>query len=404
MTDIQKILFRLLTEIDGICRRHEITYFLHENTALEAVQGSRMGEERCNAEVAMSVPELKKFIKAFSEEKPADRSLDSWLTDPKYGEFGCRYTAEDTLFLDLPNCHHYGRYGFGVTVNVLRDVPSSKLRSKVETAREIGFEMNFAEGNRSTGRKAAIAGKLVRKKLSADGGEGFAKKMFEDFCRIYDVPDAEICFTKHFRTRRYHFRKSWFSEPVMTTLEGHQFPVPQKEYFTSLYGKGYMTRKLPGRKMTGYIVSDTAIPYKEYLAALKDYGMPLELYIKERERYIRKQTEGQPKMDTIKHYWDLLFRTGDRFDLYERYAPIKDELLTLRREGRFDELTAELAPYRELLMKNYKLGLGLSFDPDILECMLEILSREGSGELAAQIRDMIPPEHRGPAVIKGYDE
>ena len=405
MTEIQKTLFTLLTEVDDICRKYGITYFLHENSALEAVQKGHMGEERMIAEVIMRVPELLKFMDAFEQEKPAHRSLESWLSEARYGDFGCRYVNDDTLFLDLPNYHHYRKYGFAVRINVLRDFPASRIRSKLATAKEIGFEMTFAEGNRAEAKKYELCEKLVRPKLKTpESSLEFTRKMFGEFCGIYDNPNAERCFFKYFRTQRHHCERRWFAEPTVTTLEGRSFPVPAKEYFVSLYGQGYMSRRLPGRKMTEYIVADTEIPWRDYLKEIADAGLPLKKYISERERYIRKQKAGQPKVDTIKHYWDLLFRTGDRFELYEQYAPMKKELLAMRREGRYDELSAALAPYREKLMKNYKLGLGLCFDPEIFDCMLDVLRREGNAPLAAELREMIPQEHLQPIVIKGYDD
>ena len=405
MTEIQKTLFTLLTEVDDICRRNRITYFLHENTALEAMQKPHMGEERMIAEVIMRVPDLLRFIDAFEKEKPPHRSLESWQNEARYGDFGCRYVNDDTLFLDLPNYHHYRKYGFAVRINVLRDFPASRIRSKLATAKEIGFEMTFAEGSRAEAKKYEFCEKLVRPKLKTpESSLEFTRKMFDEFCSIYDNPGAERCFFKYFRTQRHHCEKSWFAEPVMKTLEGRSFPVPAREYFVSLYGQGFMSRKLPGRKMTEYIVADTEIPYRDYLKEIADIGLPLKKYISERERYVRKQRAGQEKADTIKHYWDLLFRTGDRFELYEQYAPMKKELLAMRREGRYDELSVALAPYREKLMKNYRLGLGLSFDPEIFECMLDVLRREGNAPLADELREMIPPEHLKPVVIKGYDD
>ena len=405
MTEIQKTLFTLLTEVDAICKKYGITYFLHENTALEAVQHNHMGEERMIAEVLMNVPDMLKFMSCFKKEKPPHRSLESWRNEAGYGDFGCRYVNEDTLFLDLPNYHHYRKYGFAVRINVLRDFPASRVRSKLVTAKEIGFEMTFAEGARAESKKYELCERLVRPKLKTpESSLEFTRKMFEEFCTVYNNPGAERCFSKCFRTARHHFQKSWFESPVMTTLEGHSFPVPAKEYFVSLYGKGYMNHRLPGRKMTEYIIADTEIPYKDYLKEIAEAGLPLKRYIADRERYIRKQREGQPKVDIIKHYWDLLFRTGDRFELYEQYAPIKKELLAMQREGRYDELSAALAPYREKLMKNYRLGLGLCFDPDILGCMLDVIRREGNAALADEIREMIPQEHLEPIVIKGYDD
>ena len=405
MTEIQKTLFRLLTEIDGICRRHGIKYCLYENTALEAAQKNSMGDERLTAEVIMSVPEMLRFMEAFEEEKPPRRSLESWLNSPHYGSFGCRYVNEDTLFLDLPNCHHYSSYGFAVRINVLRDFPAGRIRSKLATAKETGFEMCFPEDDREPPKRSDLFLKLVRPKLrTPESSLNFTRKMFDEFCSVYDNPESSMCFAKHFRTEHRHFRRSWFSEPVMTTLEGHEFPIPQKDYFIKVYGRGYMTRRLPGRRMTDYVIADTEIPYKEYLEELSSQELTLERYMAERERYIAKQKAGQTKVDTIKRYWDLLFRTGDRFELYEQYAPIKQELLAMRREGRYDELRAALAPYREKLMKNYKLGMGLCFDPEILDCMLDLLRKEGNAPLAAEIRDMIPPEHMEPIVIKGYED
>ena len=405
MTEIQRALFTLLTEVDDICRRHGITYFLHENSALEAVQKNHMGEERLNAEVIMRVPELLRFMEAFEQEKPDGRSLESWLNEPRFGNFGCRYVNDNTLYLDLPNCHHYTHYGLAVTISVLRDFPSNRIRSKLATVKETGFEMTFAEGKREVNRKNEFYEKLTRAKMkSPEERLRFTQDMFDEFCKTYDNPDAERCFSKYFRTERHHYYRSWFDEPQMTTLEGREFPVPKEQYFISLYGRGYMKRRLSGRRLTSYVIVDTEIPYKEYMRQIDSFALPLDEYVRHREAYIRKQQEGQPLVDTIKHYWDLLFRTGDRFDLYEHYAPIKDELVRLRRQGRHDELKALLAPYREKLMKNYKLGLGLCFDPEILDIMLEELRREGREDLAAQIRTMIPPEHMEPIVIKGYDD
>ncbi|MBR4555770.1 MAG: hypothetical protein IKO27_09295 [Ruminococcus sp.] len=405
MTDIQRIVFNLLIEVDDICRRNGITYFLHENTALDAVQGTSITKERCHAEVTMRVPEMLRFMEAFEREKPNGRSLESWLTNPHYSEFGCRYVDESTLYLDLPNSHAYKNYGFAVRISALRDFPASHLKSKVLTARELGFEMTYDEGNKATGRKAAICGSYVKKEIrSAKGLDNFSKKMFEDFCTFYDNDKAERCFTRHFRNRRHHFDRSWFDKPMYAVVEGHRFPLPSNDYFISLYGSRYMTRAIPGRYVTRWVIADTAIPYRKYLEEIKKSGCSLEEYIAQREKYVALQNKGQDKFDTIQHYWDLLFRTGDRFDLYERYAPMKAELVRMHSEERYDELSAALAPYRKLLMKNYGLGLGLCFDPDILDYMIEILRREHKDELADNILKLIPPEHKKPIVIKGYQD
>lgn len=405
LTDIQMTLFEMLIEIDGICKRNNIEYYLHGNTAFSAVKDKCFTEEICHAEVAMNVKNLLKFMEAFKTEAPKGRSLESWLTNSSYGEFGARYVNENTLFLDLPNSHSYKFYGFGVRINVLRDTPASRITSKAATVKEIGWEMNFKDGNPSAERKALFCKSVVESQLKKTDAETFAKKMFWEFCRIYDNPSAKICFTKQFRTRRYHFNKSIFENASLKRLENYEFPVPVSDgYFKTLYGSDWKSGKPSGRKVTGWVVADTKIPYKEYLETAEESGCSLEQYLEQRRKYNNMQKSGQSKIDTIHHYWDLLFRTGDRYDLWEMYYPIKDELIALRKDGRYDELQEALKDYISLTYKNYKLGLGLCFDPEILECMLDVFKYEDNEEYAQKVRALIPEEHMKPIVIKGYED
>jgi hypothetical protein len=171
-----------------------------------------------------------------------------------------------------------------------------------------------------------------------------------------------------------------------------------------MYGANWKTRKLSGRRVTQWVITDTEIPYKDYLKETAEYGCSLDEYRQHRDKFNEEKKAGQPKVDIIHHYWDLLFRTGDRYDLWEIYEPIKDKVMKLHREQRFDELSNVLKPYRKLINKNYKLGLGLCFDPDILECMLDVFRYEGQEEYAQKLLNLVPPEHMKPIVIKGYDD
>ncbi len=405
MTDIQKTLFTLLTEIDGICRRHGISYFLSENTALAAVQIKAFGLERLNAEILMRVPDLERFIEVCEEELPEGRSLESWLNSPSYGEFGCRYVDDDSLFLDLANYYRYSHYGLGVRISVLRDQPAGKLGKKLARIMEEGFESTFFEDKLEAPEYNERYEHFARSRMKTDEKRlNFTRKMFKELCKAYTNPGSERCFVKSFRTEPQFFKNEWFSKAETVELEGRKFPAPAKQYFTALYGADYKHIWLPGRPETQYVIADAAIPYREYLKAAADYGLSIEQYAHDRQVYNEKMLAGKPMVDKIRHYWDLLFRTGDRIELYEHYAPVKDKLLRLEREGRFDELNGELMPYRERLMKNYELGLGLCFDPEIFGLMCRQLEREGEGSLVNELRELIPPEHTKPLVIKEYDD
>lgn len=405
MTDIQRVLFKLLTEVDEICVQNGIRYYLSESTALAAAQ--KMGftdkNEIVHAEIAMRAQELIRFINAFNKLKPKDRTLESWLNNPDYTEFGARYVAEDTLFLDLPNSHTYSHYGFGVRITVIRDFPSSRIRSKFATIKETGWELTYKPDPDEISRKASLCKRSVMPQIKRAGGrDKFAVELFKELCRVYTNPHAEKVFIKHFRARRYHFSAECFGEPELASLENYTFPMPKKnEFLRTLYGS-WKNKKLPGRRVTGWVVADTAIPYREYLEEIEKAGCSLEEYLAVREKAMKLRNDGDEKFKTIEHYWALLFRTGDRYDLYEKYEPMKEEILRLHDAGLYDELAAKLAPYKKLLDKNFKEGLGLCFDPEIFECMMDVLKKDGKEEYAEQVRALVPPEHFEPIVIKDY--
>ena len=403
MTEIEQVLWNLLSEVDDICKKYNIEYFLHESTGLSAVNFQSLVEEICHMEVCMRVPELLKFMDAFEKEHPEGRSLESWMTNSHYSSFSVRYVNDNTLFLDLVHDYAYQHYGLGVRILPLRDFPKLHVASRLATVKELGWEMTYSEGHPEKGRKAEFSKKFVEKRIQKIGRDAYAKQLFREFCRVYSNPKANMCFTRHFRTRRYHYETAWFREKHTAMLEGREFPVPAPEYFRKRYGDYWQEMIPSGRHATAWVVADGTIPYREYLQTAEREGCSLESFQKQHNKFNDMQRKGQDKIDTIHHYWDLLFRTGDRYDLWELYEPIKDKILQLRREERFDELETLLRPYRELLYKNYKLKLGLCFDPEIFDCMMDVLRHLGHEEYAGKLEALVPPEHKKPITILDYN-
>jgi hypothetical protein len=104
----------------------------------------------------------------------------------------------------------------------------------------------------------------------------------------------------------------------------------------------------------------------------------------------------------IGKYYAIVERTEKRFAMYEKYIPMKDTLVQLQREERYEELKEILEPYFEALEACAKKGLGLCFDKEIFEMAMNILEKEDQAAYAKKLRAMVPESHWEPMVVTDY--
>ena len=104
----QKIL-ELLKEIDTICRKNKITYFLSPYFTLCAVTGRPFPQNPTAGNVYMKTGDMERFKNAFEEEPELRRTLESMDNNKRFPGFFLRYTDKDTLYYTMDN---YGRYQY----------------------------------------------------------------------------------------------------------------------------------------------------------------------------------------------------------------------------------------------------------------------------------------------------
>ena len=119
MTDIQQKLLTLLTDLDTICQREGIRYYLCKETALSAHRDGEFFPSCCEANVAMTTEDALRFIKAVNKEGRADRTIDSMYSNKHYPDFTVRYGAADSLMMPLPYNEASILPNIGVTIHIL---------------------------------------------------------------------------------------------------------------------------------------------------------------------------------------------------------------------------------------------------------------------------------------------
>ena len=87
----QQEVLALLKEIDAVCRKNQITYFLSPRLTLCATEGKPFPSNPLSGNILMKVSEMERFRKAAEAELPEGRALESMKNNPRFPGFFRRF-------------------------------------------------------------------------------------------------------------------------------------------------------------------------------------------------------------------------------------------------------------------------------------------------------------------------
>jgi lipopolysaccharide cholinephosphotransferase len=82
--DVQQVLLVILKDIDAVCRKHDITYWLNGGSALGAVRHKGFIPWDDDADIAMMRDDFNRFIDVMKEECPDQYVFQCFQTDDRY--------------------------------------------------------------------------------------------------------------------------------------------------------------------------------------------------------------------------------------------------------------------------------------------------------------------------------
>ncbi|MBR2319343.1 MAG: hypothetical protein IKA50_00980 [Clostridia bacterium] len=398
MNDVQQKLLTLLTDLDAICQREGIQYYLCKETALAAYTQEGFYPSCCEVNVAMATDDALHFIRAVKKENRADRTIDSMYSNKNYPEFTVRYGDANTLMMKLPFNNASYLPNIAVTIHMIRykSAKAVKLYRRTRALWKACVKPTIAVAG--VARRSAVL--LCHTGKNMLGGRLFSRSLFKMWVRIHshkNDKNVSIC------AGHYTFPAALLQGTATVTFEGHTFPTfaDPEVYLLKEYGKNWATCK------PAYLVPSSSLPvsanvsYREYLRRTKS-----QINYRAIQKKKFKLDLIQAKVSLYNHkingYYAVVERTQRRFAMYEMYMPMKDKLVQLHKEEKWDELNELLKPYRSALWACYKKKLGLCFDKDIFEITMDVLLREGSKTYVRKLRAMVPEEHWKPIVITDY--
>ncbi len=400
MTDVQKKLFELLTDLDDICKRRHIDYYLCAETAHGAFVKKAFHEDCCEASVAMTPENARKFIAAVKAEKRADRIVDSMYSNKNYPDFTLRFGDPNTLMMRLP----YKAVGpipcIGVTVHMIRCKP--RRLGKLYTLTKYFWKACLTPVSVHSRAIVRVAAAVCHGIKTVLGGTNVSRLLFKLWCSLFSANRKAKKISVG--DGKFSFSADLLAEKEDLELEGGTFTTFGyiDEYFKAAYGSSFKDKTPKYTKASSSLLASVCVPYGKYLAYAQAQGLDFEKIARNKRKFDAQQKKVSAYNKVIDKYYAIVDRTDKRFAMYEMYMPIKDQLLQLYREERFEELNELLHPYRSALWSCYKKGLGLCFDKEIFELTMDLLRREGSYTYARKLRAKVPEQHWAPMVITDY--
>lgn len=268
---VQKILLGYLLEVDRICKKHDIKYFLAGGTLLGAIRHHGFIPWDDDADVMMLREDYEKFQKVVQQELPDNIFVQLPTTEKgNYNPFtklrinNTMFATEFTgKFMDMHN---------GIFFDVLshdrtgRHKWSQKLHLMFTMlTRSIVFN-KWGDTDVKGGGKHPIICKIVSK----------AKYLIPMPFAVW-AQNRSLEFFKNRKTeylydgmgrnlKRGAFPAAWLEEAVYVDFEGYQFPVPKEydKYLTYLYGDYMQMIPVSQRRVSHSIVLTDLGEYSDY--------------------------------------------------------------------------------------------------------------------------------------------
>jgi lipopolysaccharide cholinephosphotransferase len=246
LSALRAIQLDMLREIDRICRKHQIQYFLSGGSMLGAVRHGGYIPWDDDIDVAFLREEFEKFKAVAPDELDSRFSYQSYTNQNGYHYFFDRITANDTYFASKYSDSYEMPKGISVDVFVYDAVPDSTAVQNLHWNRLMNKRlfMNVRWKNEPRGEGTSrMVSRLLLPVLRWRSMDAFSAS-YDKATRRYEQRSTNTVMppaTDH--DHHPSMPREWFTEVVPCTFEGVDTFIPKGcDGFLKLwYGDDYMT-------------------------------------------------------------------------------------------------------------------------------------------------------------------
>lgn len=243
---VQLTQLEILKEVDRICTKHGIKYWLSGGTQLGAVRHNGFIPWDDDLDIDMMREDFNRFLKIARTELKKSYYLQDWFTEKAYGLPFAKIRKNNTLFVEAGSQHSKSHHGIYVDIFAFDSFPEDEKELK-----EVSFYMNYVyrvilAGCGYTpwynGQGFSLKRWVIYLPIRLIAAVSNVQKLKEKYIKTVTKANGEKT-GRVFNSCEPGDEKMPFDRGVVSRLERHTFedgkfpvPVDYDTYLTTVYG------------------------------------------------------------------------------------------------------------------------------------------------------------------------
>lgn len=264
LRQLQLRLLDILTEIDSMCRRHGLRYYLMYGTMLGAVRHRGFIPWDDDIDIGIPRADYERLIAHWREWLPAHLELVCAENDERYPVAFAKIQDARTTLIERAHYKYLG--GIYCDVMPIDGIPSGWLHQRVRIVKyRFWFRMLYLvhrDPYRHGHGASSWVPRIVQRCLTLTGVQ---RKIRQILIR-YDYDHCELACLYNDHTHAV-IPRTVFGQPAEVEFEGHRFfgPAVQRAYLEACFGTTYMQLPPEGKRhQHNFHYLDLDHPYREY--------------------------------------------------------------------------------------------------------------------------------------------
>ena len=280
----------------------------------------------------------------------------------------------------------YAYPGLGINIYPLRTTIASKMERRKTTIEETGWNELCNIYSKPADMKTRFSKFLIRIRCAVGGQQAQVARMYDNFCRNQQQPDAKKYILKR-KKQTTVFPAGVFAKSQTVMLEGIPFQAPGniRKYLTLSYGDDYKHVTEPKYVMPPQMIISARVSYTQ---VWKEAGN-FEKYCKERRKNVRRLVRSRSMKECFNECWDYVEFCGRRMNLGVTFERRKDYIKNLYKNEDYITLEKVFRSYSKMMEKSFEQGELFAEDDEIFDIYVDVLEKTGKTELREKIRAMI---------------
>ena len=374
MNKEQEVLLSLLKEVDEICKKNKIEYYLAPRLALHAFYEEKMPASPLAGGILMKLSDMDKFRCAFYKEKADCRALESMHDNERFPGFFLRYESKDSLCFRMNEGRNYEYPGIGIDIYPLRGKINSRLEHLWSRNLETGWRQ-FADGRSQEYTLKEKICKIPVGILMLGGRARLGRHLYTKFCANQNEKDTEESVIR-LKSNTLYYPSEIFERIQEVKLEGNSFTVPEdmETYLKIWFGKGYKNKLSEVYTPSMTMLISAYVGCEEFT---EKYSEQIKTLLKGRRDQYKRDKKGRKRRECLDWSWKYVKMKGEGVNLGSAYMKKKEFLFNLMQDRDYPTLIAEMKNYDKMMKRYLQEGEIFMPDEEIFQIYLKVLEITG---------------------------